>query len=133
MVGYFGQSFLLVNHFCWYNNQVLLVSVNLSVSNLFCSVAVGQSSACPSHYSCAFQILLILFHSQLARLIKISNHWKKLKRGLGLAFGGYFLHNFSKKNCSLFNTLSMDKVSLLYFFPFQDIKQNVLLNSYLDR
>ena len=33
----------------------------------------------------------------------------KLKRGLGLAFGAHFLHDFSKK-CFLFNTLSMDKV-----------------------
>ena len=30
----------------------------------------------------------------------------KLKRDLGLAFGAHFLHEFS-----LFNTLSMDKVS----------------------
>ena len=41
----------------------------------------------------------------------------KLKRGLGLAFGGYSLHDFSIK-CSLFNTLSMDKVSMSHFIFF---------------
>ena len=40
----------------------------------------------------------------------------KLKRGLGLAFGTHFLHDFSIK--MLFNTLSMDKVSMSYFFSF---------------
>ena len=39
----------------------------------------------------------------------------KLKRGLGLDFGGHFLHDFSIKPF-LFNTLSMDKVSMSYFF-----------------
>ena len=33
------------------------------------------------------------------------------------------------KKCSLFNTLSMDKVSLSYFFSSQGIKQNVFLIS----
>ena len=41
----------------------------------------------------------------------------KLKRDLGLAFGAHFLHNFPIK-CSLFNTLSMDKVSISYLFSF---------------
>ena len=41
----------------------------------------------------------------------------KLKRGVGLVFGAYFLHDFSQK-CSLFNTLSIDKVSMAYFFTF---------------
>ena len=36
----------------------------------------------------------------------------KWKRDLELAFGGHFLHDFSTKKCSLFNTLSMDKVSI---------------------
>ena len=41
----------------------------------------------------------------------------KLKRGLGLASGVHFLHDFPKK-CSLFNTLSMNKVSKSYVFLF---------------
>ena len=34
--------------------------------------------------------------------------------------------------CSLFNTLSVDYVSMSYLFPSQDIKQNVLLSSCLE-
>ena len=55
----------------------------------------------------------------------------KLKRGLGLAFGAYFLYD-SSLQMFLFYTMSMEKVSMSYFFPSQDIKQNVLLSSYLD-
>ena len=55
----------------------------------------------------------------------------KLKTGLALAFGTHFLHDFSIK-MFFFNTLSMDKVSISYCFPSQDIKQNVLKSSYLD-
>ena len=54
-----------------------------------------------------------------------------LKRALGLAFGSCFLHDFSTKQ-SLLNTLSINKVSMSYLFRFQDIKQNVLLTSYLE-
>ena len=57
----------------------------------------------------------------------------KLKRSLGVAFHVHFLHDFSPKKCFLFDTLSMDKVSKCHiFFPSQDIKQNMLLSSYLD-
>ena len=45
----------------------------------------------------------------------------KLKRGLGLAFGSHFPHDFSIK-CSLFNTLFMDKVLMSYLPPSEDIK-----------
>ena len=56
----------------------------------------------------------------------------KVKRGMGLAFGAHFLHDFSKK-CALFNTLSMDKVFQCHtFFLSQAVKQNVLSSSYLD-
>ena len=41
----------------------------------------------------------------------------KLKSGLGLAFGADFLHYFSLK-CSLFNTLSMNKVSMSHLISF---------------
>ena len=57
----------------------------------------------------------------------------KLKRGLELAFGTYFLHDFSIKMFLIFNNLSMDKVSMLYLFPSQDIKQNVLYINLLFR
>ena len=42
----------------------------------------------------------------------------KWKRVLGLAFGAHFLYDFSIKNVFLFNTLSMDKVSISYLFSF---------------
>ena len=54
-----------------------------------------------------------------------------LKRVPGLAFAARFLRDFSIKY-SLLNTLSLDKVQCHIFFPSQDIKQNVLLSSYLD-
>ena len=41
----------------------------------------------------------------------------KLKRGLGLAFGVYFLNDFFHKNV-LFNTLSMGKVSMSSLISF---------------
>ena len=53
-----------------------------------------------------------------------------LKRGLGLAFGAHFQYYFSIK--MFLNTLSIDKVQCYIFFPSQDIKQNMLLSSYLD-
>ena len=54
----------------------------------------------------------------------------KLKRGLRLAFGAHFLHDFSLQ-MFLFNTL-WKKFQCRTFFPSQDIKQNVLLSSYSD-
>ena len=56
---------------------------------------------------------------------------KTVKRCLGLAFEANFLHDFPKK-CSLCNTLSIDRVSMSYFCLSQDIKQKVLLSSYLE-
>ena len=53
-----------------------------------------------------------------------------LKRDVGLAFGAHFQFYFSVK--TFLNTLSIDKVQRYIFFPPQDIKQNVLLSSYLD-
>ena len=40
----------------------------------------------------------------------------KLKKDLGLAFGVHFLHDFPIT--MLFNTLLMDKISILYLFSF---------------
>ena len=61
----------------------------------------------------------------------VLGYLSKLKMVLGLVFGVHVLHDFSIK-CSLGNTLSIDKVSMSHLFHSQDIKQNVLLSSYLD-
>ena len=41
----------------------------------------------------------------------------KLERGLGLSFQAHFLHDFSEK-CSLFNALSIEKVSMSHLISF---------------
>ena len=57
----------------------------------------------------------------------------KLRRGLRLAFGAHFLHNFFKtENVPYLILYELPKFQCHTFFPFQDIKQNVLLSSYLD-
>ena len=55
----------------------------------------------------------------------------KLKRGMGLAFNAHFWHDFFINIFFIF-FLSIDKVSIPYLFPAQDIKQNVLVSFYLD-
>ena len=55
----------------------------------------------------------------------------KLKRGLGLAFGAHFLHDFFHKNVSYLILCLWTKFQCHTFFPSQGIKQNVFLNSYL--
>ena len=57
----------------------------------------------------------------------------KLKRGLGLAFGAHFLHDFPIKIYHII-LLSINKVSMsqCHLFLSQGIKENVLLSSYLD-
>ena len=67
------------------------------------------------------------FKKHFLHAMAVLAYLPKLKRGLGLAFGAHFLHDFSIKYY-----LSMDKVSMSYIFPSQDIKQNVSLSSYLD-
>ena len=56
----------------------------------------------------------------------------KLKRGLGLAFGAHFLHNFFNKSVSYLIVYKWTKFQCHNLFLSQDIKQNVLLSSYLD-
>ena len=56
----------------------------------------------------------------------------KLKRGLGLALGAYFLHGFSLKMFFILYFINGQNFNVIPFFPFQDIKQNVSLSSYLD-
>ena len=53
---------------------------------------------------------------------------KIIKRS-GTSFWCTFSTWFFPQKCSLFDTTSMDKVSMSYLFPSQDIKQNVLLSS----
>ena len=56
--------------------------------------------------------------------------YQNQKRCLGLAIGAPFLHNIFKKR--FLNNLHIDKVSMSRVFPSQDIKQKVLVCSYLD-
>ena len=56
----------------------------------------------------------------------------KLKRGLGLAFGAHFLHDFSIKNILYLILYLWTTFQCHTLFLSQDIKQNVLLSSYLD-
>ena len=51
----------------------------------------------------------------------------KIKRGVELAFGAHFLHVFFNTNAPY-----LILCQLTEFLPSQDIKQNVLLSSYLD-
>ena len=53
------------------------------------------------------------FQKNFLHAMAVLGYLPKLKRGLGLAFGAYFLHDFPWK-CSLFNTLLMDKISMSY-------------------
>ena len=53
----------------------------------------------------------------------------KLKRGLGLAFGVHFLHDFSIKNIPYLIFYQLTKFQW-HTFLFQDIMQNILLSSY---
>ena len=63
-----------------------------------------------------FQNILVL-EEIFAGNACLPNYLPKLKRNLGLAFGAYFLHDFSIK-MFLFHTLSIDKVSISYLFFF---------------
>ena len=54
----------------------------------------------------------------------------KLKRGMGLAFGAYSLHDAQKKNVPYLIFYQWTEFQCHIFFPSQDIKQNVLLRSY---
>ena len=56
----------------------------------------------------------------------------KLKRCLGLAFGVHFLHDFSTKKVSYIILYQWTKFPWHTLFLSQDIKQHVLVSSYLD-
>ena len=53
----------------------------------------------------------------------------KFKRGLGLAFGAYFLHDFCNKNVPYLILYQWTKFQCHTLFLSQDIKQNMLLSS----
>ena len=56
----------------------------------------------------------------------------KLKRGLGLASGEHFLHDLYTKMFPYLILYQLTKFQFHTLFPSQDIKQIVLLSSYLD-
>ena len=62
----------------------------------------------------------------------VLGHLAKLKRGLGLAFGAHFLHDFSIKNVPSLILCQWTKVQCHTLFLSQDIKQIVLSSYYLD-
>ena len=51
----------------------------------------------------------------------------KLKRGLGLAFGAHFLHDFFHKNAPYLILYQWKMFECHSLFPSQNIKQNVSL------
>ena len=61
----------------------------------------------------------------------VSGYLPKLKRDLGLAFSAHFLHDFSIKMFLIYYSINGQSFNVIPFFPSQDIKQNVLLSSYL--
>ena len=56
----------------------------------------------------------------------------ELKKGLGIAFGAHFLHDFFHKNVPYLILYQWTKFQCHTFFPSQDMKQNVFSSSYLD-
>ena len=57
------------------------------------------------------------FEKNFLLAMAVLGHLTKLKSGLGLAFDTHFLHDFSIEKF-LFNSLSMDKVSMLHLISF---------------
>ena len=62
----------------------------------------------------------------------VLDYLARLKMGLRLPFGAHFLHDFFKKNVPYVILNQLTKFQCHILFLSQDIKQNVLLNSYLD-
>ena len=57
----------------------------------------------------------------------------KLKRGLGLTFVPHFLHDFLHENVPYLILYQWPRFQYYTLFSSQDIKQNMLLSSYLDK
>ena len=58
----------------------------------------------------------------------VLRYLEKLKRGLGLAFGAYFLHEFHIKFL-VFNTLSIDKVLKSHLISFSRYQTKCFIKS----
>ena len=56
----------------------------------------------------------------------VLDYLAELNRGLGLAFGAHFLHDFTIKY-SVFNTLSMDKVSMSKLISFSSYETKCVI------
>ena len=61
----------------------------------------------------------------------VLDYLAKLKRGLGLAFGAHFLHDFSIKIFLIQFSINGQSFNFTPYF-FLKISNNVLLSSYLD-
>ena len=61
----------------------------------------------------------------------VLGYLQKYKRGLGLGFGTHFLHDLSMKMFLIQYFINGQSFNVITFFPSQDIKQNMLLSSYL--
>ena len=62
----------------------------------------------------------------------VLGYLEKLKRGLGLAFGADFLHDFCIKfciKCSVFNTLSINKISMSHLISFSRYQTQCVIKS----
>ena len=65
--------------------------------------------------------------------MNVLGYLAKLKRGLGLIFGAYFLHDFFHKNVPYLILYQWPKFQCHMLFLSQNIIQNMLLSSYLDK
>ena len=63
----------------------------------------------------------------------VLSYLAKLKRGLGLTFGVSIVHDFFHKNVPYLILYQWRKFQCHTLFLSQDIKQNMLLSSYLDK
>ena len=72
------------------------------------------------------------FLKKLLHAMVFLSYLLKLKRGLGLGFGGHFLHDIFHKSVSYLMLYQWTKLQCHNLFLSQDIKQNALLSSYLD-
>ena len=65
--------------------------------------------------------------------MSVLGYLTKLKRDLGLTSGAHFLHDFFHKNVPYLLLYQWTKFLCWTIILSQDIKQNVLLSSYLDK
>ena len=72
------------------------------------------------------------FQKNFLHAMAVLSYLPKLKRSLGLVLGAYFLHDFSMKMFLIWYSIYGQKFQCHTFLPSQDIKQNMLLCSYLD-